>query len=162
MGRGDLIGRRGEAIAYTRLTRVCRKNDLPFFLPHYLGDKCPTFDFLVELVGAGRRTPFFFAQVRATRKAFTKAHDPPRLQVGVSAEDVRTMAAYPAPTYVLAVHEGEERAFVISVHGRMRDGIASVTTAHELDCATLRRLWDEVLAFWKGRRMGRKRSSFTN
>jgi len=135
---------------------------LPYFLPHYLGDKCPTFDFLVELVGTGRRTPFFVVQVRATRKAFTQRHQPPRLQVGIAAAEVRTMAAYPAPTYGVAVHEIEERAFVIAIDGTTRHGIASVTTAHELDCRTLLRLWKEVRAFWAGRAMTRKTSLFTN
>ena len=55
MGEGDYIGSRGESIAYTRLTEVARRNRLPFFLPHFLGEKCPRFDFLVELVGVGER-----------------------------------------------------------------------------------------------------------
>jgi hypothetical protein len=162
MGRTDFIGSRGEAIAYMRLSAACRKNDLPYFLPHYLGEKCQTFDFLVELVGAGRRTLFFFVQVKATRKKFTTTHSPPRLQVGVSGEDVRRMTGLPAPTYVIGVHEQEERAFVISVHGGMRESISSMTTAHELTAATLRRLWNEVRRYWRGRKTARGTSSFPN
>jgi hypothetical protein len=156
----DFTGRRGEAIAFARLTEVCRKNDLPYFQPIYLGEKCPTFDFLVQLVGAGRQTPFFFAQVKATRRPLTKRHS--RLRVKVSAEDVRRMATCLAPAYVVGVHETQERAFVVSVHGGMRDAIASLTTAHELNRATLRRLWEEVRDFWRGRDMARADSSFTN
>jgi hypothetical protein len=162
MGKSDFIGGRGEAIAYTRLTAICRRNDTPYFLPHYLGAKCPTFDFLVELVDAGRQTPFFFVQVKATRKWLTVTHVPPRLQVGVSGEDVRRMAAYPAPTYVVGVQEREERAFVISVHRGMSESISSMTTGHELNRVTLRRLWDEVRGFWRGRGMARERSAFAN
>jgi len=163
MGIADFIGGRGEAIAFTRLTRICRADtDLPYFWPHYLGEKCPTFDFLVELVDAGERTPFFFVQVRSTRKEYTKTHTPPRLRVGVSEPDVRRMVAYPAPTYVVGVHEDQERAFIISVHGAMSEAIPSVTTAHELTCDTLRRLWDEVREFWQGRDMARLASSFLN
>lgn len=59
MGISDYIGGRGEAIAFARLTRLCRpESDLPYFWPHYLGEKCETFDFFVELVDAGERTPF--------------------------------------------------------------------------------------------------------
>lgn len=72
------------------------------------------------------------------------------------------MAAYPAPTYVVGVHEDEERAFVVSVHGTMSTSIASVTTAHELTADTLRRLWDEVREFWRGQGVPRKASSFIN
>lgn len=163
MGITDFIGGRGEAIAFARLVRLCRADaDVPYFWPHYLGEKCQTFDFLVELVDAGERTPFFFVQVKATRKGYTKTHTPPRLRVAVSEQDVRRMVAYPAPTYVVGVQEDEERAFLVSVHGAMADAMPSITTAHELTCETLRRLWDEVREFWRGRDMARSASSFLN
>ena len=69
--------------AHPGLPRVCRTDaDLPYFWPHYLGEKCETFDFLVELVDAGEKTPFFFVQVKSTRKSLTKGA-PPRLRVEV-------------------------------------------------------------------------------
>src|SRR5439155_25848216 len=105
---------------------------------------------------------FFFVQVKATRKEFTRSHTPPRLRVEVSKKDVRRMVAYPAPTYVVGVHEDEERAFLISVHGAMSEAIPSITTAHELTSETLRRLWEEVRAFWRDRDMARSASSFVN
>src|SRR3954466_9107890 len=92
MGITDVIGGRGEAIAFARLARVWRTDvDLPYFWPHYLGEKCQSLDFLVELVDAGERTPFFFLQVKCTRKALTTTHTPPRLRVEVSERDVRRM-----------------------------------------------------------------------
>ena len=163
MDIADFIGGRGEAIAFARLARIWRTDaDLPYFLPHFLGAKCELFDFLVELVDAGDRTPFFFIQVRATRKSYTRSQTPPRLRVEVSKKDVRRMVLYPAPTYVVGVHEDEERAFIISVHGAMAEAIPSITTAHELTGTTLRRLWDEVRDFWQGRDMSRPNSSFLN
>ena len=75
---------------------------------------------------------------------------------------MRRMAAYPAPTYVIGVQGYEQRAFVISVHGAMSEAIWSITTAHELTCETLRRLWDEVREFWQGRDMTQWASSFLN
>jgi hypothetical protein len=163
MGITDFIGGRGQAIAFARLARIWRIDaDLPYFWPHYLGEKCETFDFLVELVDAGEKTPFFFVQVKSTRKAFTTTHVPPRLRVEVSEKDVRRMVAYPAPTYVVGVHEDQERAFLVSVHGDMAESIPSITTAHELAGETLRRLWDEVREFWQGRDMARAGSFFVN
>jgi hypothetical protein len=163
MGITDFIGGRGEAIAAARLLWVCRADaDLPYFWPHYLGEKCETFDFLVELVDASPKTPFFFMQVKTTRKGFTRKQNPPRLRVEVSVTDVRRMVAFPAPTYVIGVHEVEERAFIISVHGTMAEAIPSITTAHELTPDTLRRLWDEVRAYWEGRDMSRSASAFSN
>jgi hypothetical protein len=162
MGITDFIGGRGEALAYAQLTKGCRDDNLPYFWAHYLGEKCETFDFLVELVDAEEKTPYFFVQVKSTRKEFTKTHTPPRLRVEVSEKDVRRLVAYPAPTYVIGVHEGTERAFIISVHGTMSRAISSITTAHELTCETLRRLWDEVREFWRDREMTRSVSAFLN
>jgi hypothetical protein len=162
MRRTDYIGSRGEYIASVRLTEVCREDDLPYFVTRSLGDKCPTFDLLVELIGAGRRTPFFFAQVKATRRGYTKSDTPPRLRVAVSARDIYRMVLWPAPTYLVGVDENQERAFVVAICGRMRGGISSITTAHELNCRTLKRLWDEVREYWKQRRIRQKKSLFTN
>ncbi len=163
MGISDYIGGRGEAIACTRLTKSCRTDvEIPYFWPHFLGEKCETFDFLVEVIGAEGKTPFFFLQVKSTRKDYTTTQTPPRLKVQISEKDVCRMAAYPAPTYVIGVHEHEERAFIISVHGAMSQAISSMTTAHELDDDTPRRLWDEVCEFWSGHDMTQRVSSFLN
>jgi hypothetical protein len=162
MGIADFIGGRGQAIAYAHLSRVCREGDLPYFWPHFLGEKCETFDFLVELVDAGDKTPFFFVQVKATRKDYTRSQTPPRLRVEVAEKDVRRMCSFPAPTYVVGVHEEDERAFVVSVHGDMREAIPSITTGHELTNESLKRLWDEVREFWQARDMTQPTSQFLN
>jgi hypothetical protein len=47
-------------------------NPDPYFDVHPLGEKCPTFDYLVELVNAGDSVPYFLAQVKSTRQGFTK------------------------------------------------------------------------------------------
>ena len=72
----DLIGKRGEAIVCAGLTDFCGRH-LPYFDPHPLGEKCPTFDFLVELLGCRfltRRS--FFAQVKATKLGYTERTAP--------------------------------------------------------------------------------------
>lgn len=162
MGITDFIGGRGEAIAYMRLSTVCRDDERPFFWPHYLGEKCETFDFLVELVDAGEIIPFFLVQVKATGKKYTKNQAPPRLRIEVTEKDVRRMSSFPAPTYIIGVHADEERAFVVSVHGGMRVSIPSISTGHELTCETLKRLFDEVNEFWQARDMTRPTSHFQN
>ncbi len=98
MGKSDYIGGRGESIASMRLDRIWRTDaDLPYFWPHFLGEKKKTFDFLVELVDAGPNTPFFFVQVKTTRKDCTKTQSPPRLRVEISAEDIRQMVRLSGP-----------------------------------------------------------------
>ncbi len=132
-------------------------------MPRHLGDKARTFDFLVELVDADEKLYFFFVQVKATRKDFTKTQDPPRLRVEVSKEDVRRMVACPVPTYVVGVQEVDtQRAFLIAVHGKMSGAIPSITTAHELTPDTLHKLWEEVREFWRDRDMVQIASFFVN
>jgi hypothetical protein len=150
MHKKDHLGRRGEIIAFVRLTEVCQANDLPYFVAHFLGDKCPLFDALVELVGAGQKTPFFFAQVKATREGYnTKG----RLKVEVAKSDVVGMVLYPAPTYVIGIDERQEKAYIVAVHGGMNRKISSLNTAYPLNCTTLKQLWDEVKDYWKDREM---------
>jgi hypothetical protein len=161
MGTQDFIGNRGQSIAHMRLTAMCRKNGMPWFEAHFLGDKCPTFDFLVELIGAGERRPYFFIQVKATRAGFTTIH-PPRLKTKVPKSDVRKMALFRAPTYVIGVDEPGERAYVIAVFGRMRESISSISTQHQLNPLTLKALWEEVRDYWKGRNMHQQTSRFVN
>src|SRR5262245_51095135 len=106
------MGRRGENISFVRLTEVCQAKDLPYFVPHFLGDKCPLFDVLVELVGAGVKTPYFFAQVKSTRLGYNGKK---RLRVEVAKGDVLQMVQYPAPTYVVGIDEPQEKAYVVAV-----------------------------------------------
>lgn len=154
----DLIGKRGESIVSERLLDFCG-NDWPYFDPHPLGEKCPTFDYLVELVNAGDSAPYFLAQVKATKKGYSKGKA--RLKVGVAAADVRTMVRCPIPTYLIGVDEPAGRAYIVSVHGRRSGPISSVPTRYPLDCANLRKLWDEVKAHWGKLRSSRKTSLFT-
>lgn len=158
------IGASGESLAALRLTAFCRDDDEPYFRVHPLGEKCETLDLLVELVNAGETTPYFFVQVKTTRKPFRKKK--PRLVVSVDQKDIRRMIGFPAPTYVIGVYlskpPGKERAFIVSVHGKPGERISSLSTEHELTCETLKRLWEEVLEYWQTRSTTRSTSHFLN
>jgi hypothetical protein len=155
----DHLGMRGEYLAFVRLTEVCRDNNTPYFVLHFLGAKCPLFDALVELVDAGDKTPYFFAQMKATREGYNTRG---RLKVQVGKSDVISMVRYPAPTYVIGVDERNEKAYVVAIHGGMNTTISSISTAHPLNCVTLKHLWDEVKEYWKDKKMEQKKSRFLN
>jgi len=102
MSARDLIGKRGEAIAIARLTDFC-DNPVPYFDPHPLGEKCPTYDFLVELTVGGGSVPYFLAQVKSTKQGRTTGTAD--LKVQVKAKDVQSMVRCPIPTYkALCIH----------------------------------------------------------
>src|SRR5262245_34049516 len=110
----DDIGSRGEAIFYVRITDFCGRSQ-PLFRPRFLGEKAQTLDYLVELVGAGERTPFFFVQVKTTREGYTKRSRPPRLKVGVLRHDVGRLSLHLAPTYVVGIDERKEVGYILAV-----------------------------------------------
>jgi hypothetical protein len=145
MATRDRIGKRGEAIVTARLMDFCGNPD-PYFDVHPLGEKCPTFDYLVELVNAGDSIPYFLAQVKSTQQGFTKKGR--RLLVQVDAEDVWRMVRCPLPTYLVGVDEPNDRAYVVSVHGSMSGSLASMPSRYSLTPRNLRRLWEEVTAHW--------------
>ncbi len=142
----DYIGKRGEAIATERLMDFCGKQ-YPYFDPHFLGEKCPTYDLLVELVGAGRSSPYFLAQVKATKQGYTKGSLD--LKVALQAKDVQKMVACPIPTYLIGIDEPAAKAFIVSIHGQESGRISSIPTTYPLDCKNLMKLWDEVGMYWK-------------
>ncbi len=80
MGITDYVGGRGEAITFARLTRACRiDSELPYFWPHYLGEKCETFDFLVELVDAGEKDTFLLRPGENHSQGVYQEPDAPRV-----------------------------------------------------------------------------------
>ncbi|HUG93983.1 MAG TPA: DUF4365 domain-containing protein [Planctomycetaceae bacterium] len=158
MAAQDLIGKRGESIVSARLLDFCG-NPLPYFDPHNLGQKFPTFDYLVELVSAKGMKPYFFAQVRATKQGYTRGSM--QLRVAVKAREIRTMVRCPIPTYVIGVDEPTETAYIVSIHGSMKGRLASIPTRYPLDCSNLKKLWGEVASYWESLDPRRRTSAFT-
>jgi hypothetical protein len=93
----DLAGKRGEFIASERLLDFCGRA-IPYFDPHPLGEKFPTYDLLVELTGRHSSKPYFLAQVKSTRSGGKKGKAD--LKVQLNARDVRFMVRCPIPTYL--------------------------------------------------------------
>lgn len=158
MATRDYIGSRGEYIFCARITAFCGR-PRPYFRPYFLGEKAATLDFLVELVDAGDRTPFFFAQVKTTQKGYTR-RPPRRLKVGLSAEDLQLLARKPAPTYLVGIDEPADAGYLVGIVEGMEGPIASIPTAFPLDCHTLPLLYQEVWQFWAGRNMTMAESQF--
>jgi hypothetical protein len=159
MATPDEIGDRSQWIAFLRLTAQGDQGK-PYFRPHFLGDKCPTFDFFVEVVTAEPPVPCFFIQVKGTRQGCSVGKQPGRIKVKIPEGDVRQMALHPAPTYVIGVDEVNERAYLLGIVGTQAGAIATVPTRHPLEGANLSLLRDEVIDYWKDHDPKRKRSRF--
>lgn len=155
----DVTGKRGESLVVLRLTNRCG-NPAPYFDPHPLGEKCATYDYLVELVTPHDRVPYFFAQVKTTRRGRTKRAR--RLRTPVDAADVRRMGLCPVPTYVFSVDEVAEEVYIVGIRGRQTGAIASIPSGFPLDCDNLKRLYDEVTAYWLTLDPAAKTSAFSS
>lgn len=159
----DDIGNRGEAIFKVRITDPYGPGGNPLFRPYPLGDKFPTLDFLVELVGLPMgREAYFFAQVKTTRQGFTKKQ-PIRLRIKVSQNDINRMLIYPGPTYAIAIDErkGHEMAYIASVNGTAMRRLQGMPPTYPLNSPNMQALWNEVAAYWMSRQMILNTSAFT-
>jgi hypothetical protein len=140
------------------ITQICPGRNEPYFRPRFLGDKYPTFDYLVELVGS--EAYFFFVQVRSTRLGFRQGRGERRLRVNVDREDVQRMVASHIPSYVMGIDEPGGVAYLLSMNEPRQAGLGGLPTRHPLECGNLKRLWDEVQTFWASRNMLLENSHF--
>jgi len=141
----DALGDRGEAIFRVLITEFDAQAG-PIFRPYFLGEKWPIVDFIVEVLGAGASIPYFFVQVKTTRAGYTQKER--RLKVGVSGDDIRLLASYPAPTYVVGVDEVNRDGFLVSANGENLRSLSSLSTQFAINAATRRLLWEEVRGYW--------------
>ncbi len=148
----DDIGDRGQWLFCLFMTQICPGRSEPYFRTTPLGDKYPTFDYLVELVGS-EAAYFFLVQVKSTRQGYRKGSGTRRLRVNVDREDVRRMVASPIPAYVVGIDEPREVGYLLSMNEPRQAGLGGLPAKHALDCGNLQRLWQEVQNFWTSRNM---------
>ena len=161
MPTADDIGSHGEFVAQMLLSDPFGRNR-PYFRPHLLGAKSPTFDLMVELVDPGVIFSFLLVQVRSTKKGYWGEKNAPRLKVKMSSEEVQCLARCPAPTYFIGIDVGQQQGFLLGIEGARKGPISSLTTRFPLNQATLERLWFEVREFWQRQGANQKTTSFTD
>lgn len=145
----DYSGRRGESLAAVLLTRLWGQAQ-PLFVPYFLGEKAETLDFLVELIGAGPSTPFFFIQVKTTQKGYTRsASAERRLRVQMSVDELRRLADRPVPTYVVGIEEREEAGYLLCISAAPESGFSCFPTSFPMNGPSLQLLWEEVKEYWE-------------
>ena len=154
----DDIGDRGQSLFCLQMTQVCPGRTEPYFRLSFLGDKHPTFDYLVELVGT--EPYFFFAQVKAMRLGYRQQGSNRRLRVNVAKEDVQRMVASPIPAYAFGIDVPLQLGYLLSLSGQRNAGLGGLPTRYTLDCNNLQRLWQEVQTFWVSQNMVRTPSYF--
>jgi hypothetical protein len=130
--------------------QICPGRNEPHFRPTLLGDKHPTFDYLVQLVG---REAYLFVQVKSTRQGYRQGRGAKRLRVNVDKVDVQKMVASPIPAYLVGIDEPQELGYVLSMSEPRQAGLGGLPARHLLNCDNLQRLWQELWDFWASRNM---------
>lgn len=159
MSPKDQLGKFGEALVETELGSFFG-GTAALFWPVRLGEKFPTFDFLVKLEGGLRDGAFFFAQVKTTRKLVRPRGKLP-LPSRITTEDVALALTIPVPSYLLSVAEVTKTVYVTAINAKMKRGLSSVPTTHPFNAVSARLIWDEVQAFWRGVPRSRATSHFS-
>jgi hypothetical protein len=149
LATNDQIGRLAELIAATDLSRPVRgRYRRPLFRAIPLGDKYPTIDILVDVLGRNDVSlGFFFVQVKGTTMS-TPAHG--RLPVGVALDRYNKLVRIPAPTYLIGVDVSAETAYLVAAHRPRKADVFTITKAFCLrEDGVKIQLCQEVLAFWE-------------
>jgi hypothetical protein len=158
MDKRDQIGQVGEALFAAKLTRFWGR-PAPLFDVRFLGEKFEHADYLVRLIDAGPPWPIFFVQIKATLAGYTSGGK--RLKVAVAEDELRGLASFPTPTYIVGIDVPGERGYIVSANSGSSKRIASLSTKFSIDDpANLQLLWDEVRAFWAFATMRSFRSGF--
>lgn len=140
----NIIGKRGERIFELAITDW-NQFQMPLFNPGSLGDKWPGIDYYVELCGVKDTIPFFFVQVKTTRKLISERG----LSIQINKQNCENLFKITAPTYLAGVHEPTKRVFILSVNTQLSKGIYYIPLKYELTSENLQILHQEVCDFWK-------------
>lgn len=139
------LGQRGEQLFSVIITRFYGRKQ-PIFRPHFLGDKWPASDFLVELTSDTLATiPYFFAQVKTTRLGYDSKN---RLRVQISAIEAQKLNSLPAPTYIIGIDDITEQGYIICAKSEYPTGINGLPTTYPLNEEHQDILWSEVKTYW--------------
>jgi hypothetical protein len=131
----------------------------PLFRASHLGDKYPTVDLIIDILGRDDLTlSFFFAQIKATHQ---ESSADARLPIQVSLERYNRLVRLPAPTYVIGVDELSETSSLIAARKTRQTPLSSMTKRFSLKDEPIKiQLHREVADYWKKYRTSLFRSQF--
>ena len=137
-------GQQGEyAFGDIIMRRFDRNTD--YFDPRSLGEKKPTTDYYIELIGCREFTPYFFVQVKATRRGGNN------IPVNLSHDDIRKIRSYPGPIYLVGIHLTAQTAtgYLLAVDRHTRGRISSIPKTFPINAENTAILYREVQAYWR-------------
>jgi len=139
------IGKRGESIFSTIISRNVASRGF-LFDPTFLGDKFPTLDFHVGLLGYPLKG-FFYASVKTTTLGYYP--DGKKLRINIGKEEITQLVKFTIPVYVFGIDELEEKGCLISANDLdIHKNFNGLETKYPVNDHNIARLWDEVAQYW--------------
>lgn len=133
------IGDLGEAIFNVEISRDY------LFRPRHLGEKWPSSDFYVELIGPKEHF-FFIVQVKSTSQGLDKSGN---LKVKATSKKIKELNSYYCPTYLAGVDVNNSNVFLIPINKAKRKDLNKLPTTFQLNSANRQLLFDDVKDFWE-------------
>lgn len=144
------IGELGEGIFNVAISRDY------IFRPRHLGEKWPSSDFYVELVGLKEHF-FFIVQVKSTTQGLDKSGN---LKVKANRKKIHELNAYYCPTYLAGVDIKTEEVYLIAINKNKRKDISKLPTKFKLDVKNRKLLYEEVKSFWENTNIKKYKNTF--
>ncbi|HLN94047.1 MAG TPA: DUF4365 domain-containing protein [Flavobacterium sp.] len=135
----NAIGDLGEAIFNVEISRDY------LFRPRHLGEKWPSSDFYVELVGL-KQNFFFIVQVKSTTQGYDASGF---LKVKAPRQKLHALNAYYCPTYVAGVNVDTGEVYLIPINTNKRKDLSKMPVTFALNKANRKKLFDDVKRFWE-------------
>lgn len=133
------IGDLGEAIFNVEISRDY------IFRPRYLGEKWPSSDFYVELIGPKEHF-FFIVQVKST----TQGNDASgNLKIQAPKKKIDDLNLYYCPTYLAGVNVNTSEVYLTSINKDVQKDISKLSTIFKLDTNNRKVLFNDVKSFWE-------------
>lgn len=144
------IGDLGEAIFNVEISRDY------IFRPRHLGEKWPSSDFYVELVGLKEHF-FFIVQVKSTSQGLDKRGN---LKVKANKKKLKELNSYYCPTYLAGVDVRTDSVYLIPVNKNKRKDLNKLPTKFKLDTSNRKLLFDDVKTFWENTDLDTYKNTF--
>jgi hypothetical protein len=156
----DIIGERGEALFRVAITKWCGGKQ--WLRAVFLGEKEEGLDFEVALIGSTVFRAICYVQVKATASPgrYSGTGNSRRLTVRLTSADAKKLGRMKLPAYVVGIDVISGAAYIRHVPAGAKRGFRGISCRRRLNCAAIRRLWNEVEDFWNSRPKGLEASGF--
>lgn len=144
------IGETGELIFNLNISRDYN------FRARHLGEKWPTSDFYIELIGPKEHF-YFIVQVKSTDQGINGAN---KLKIDIPKEKLHKLNEYYCPTYIAGVDVKTDKVYLFPINTKRRKGISGIPISYELDSVKRKKLFEDVKSFWTGTNVKNYKSKF--